>query len=56
MPRQGQFMVSSTGKPREELDIIKTEDYKVRIKKTWVEATGVWHSQFYTLSVMDQRF
>lgn len=56
MPRQGQFMVYSTGKPKEEIDIIQTEDYRVRVKKTWVAATGVWHIQFFTLSVLEHRF
>ena len=54
--RQGQFMIYSRGKSKEQWDIIDTEDYKLRVKKTWVEATGVWHLQFYTLSILEHRF
>jgi hypothetical protein len=54
--RQGQFMVYSQGKPRELFDIINTEDYKLKVKKTWVEATSVWHIQFLSQSVYDHTF
>jgi len=54
--RQGQFMVYSQGKPREEFDIINTEDYKLKVKKSWVEATSVWHIQIQSQSIFDNRF
>jgi len=54
--KQGQFMVFSTGAPKEEFDIINTEDYKLKIKKTWVEATNVWHIQILSQSIFDRRF
>ena len=54
--KQGQFMVFSTGAPKEEHDIINTEDYRLRVKKTWVEATDVWHIQIQSQSIFDNRF
>jgi hypothetical protein len=54
--KQGQFMVYSQGKPKEEFDIINTEDYKLKVKKTWVEATSVWHIQIQSQSIFDNRF
>jgi hypothetical protein len=56
MTRQGQFMVYSQGAPKEEFDIISNEDYKLRLKKTWVEATGVWHIKFTSQSIFDHSF
>ncbi len=49
-------MVYSQGKPKEEFDIINTEDYKLKVKKTWVEATSVWHIQIQSQSIFDNRF
>jgi len=54
--RQGQFMVYSQGKPQEEFDIINNDDYKLKVKKTWVEATDVWHIQLISQSIFDRRF
>jgi len=54
--RQGQFMVYSQGKPKEEFDIISNEDYKLKVKKTWVEATDVWHIKITSQSVFDRSF
>jgi hypothetical protein len=54
--RQGQFMVYSQGKTKEQWDIIATEDYKLRVRKTWVEATNQWHLEFLTQSVLDNKF
>jgi hypothetical protein len=54
--RQGQFMVYSQGKTKEEHDVINTEDYKLKVKKTWVEATSVWHIQILSQSIFDNRF
>jgi hypothetical protein len=36
--------------------VINQEDYKLRVKKTWVEATGVWHIQISSQSIFDNRF
>ncbi len=38
------------------MDIISTEDYKLRVRKTWIEATNQWHLEFLTQSVLDSRF
>jgi hypothetical protein len=54
--RQGQFQVYSQGKTKEEFDVINTEDYKLKVKKTWVEATSVWHIQILSQSIFDNRF
>ena len=54
--KQGQFMVFSTGAPKEEFDIISNDDYKLKLKKTWVEATSVWHIQLVSQSIFDRRF
>jgi hypothetical protein len=54
--RQGQFMVYSQGKTKEEHDVINTEDYKLKVKKTWVAATSVWHIQILSQSIFDNRF
>jgi hypothetical protein len=54
--KQGQFMVFSQGKTKEEFDIINNEDYKLMVKKTWVEATNVWHIQLISQSIFDRRF
>jgi len=49
-------MVYSQGAPREEFDIINQEDYRLRLKKSWVEATSVWHIQIQSQSIFDNRF
>jgi hypothetical protein len=49
-------MVYSTGAPKEEHDIINNEDYRLRLRKTWVEATDVWHIQIQSQSIFDNRF
>jgi len=54
--RQGQFQVYSQGKTKEEWDIISNEDYKLRVTKTWVEATSVWHVKITSQSVFDRSF
>jgi hypothetical protein len=56
MPRQGQYMVYSQGAPKTSWDIIDKEDYKLRVKKDWVEATEVWHIQIISQSIFDRRF
>ena len=54
--RQGQFMVYSTGKPKEQWDIIDNKDYRLRVTKTWIEATNEWHVKFTSLSVYEHSF
>ena len=39
-----------------EQTLINTEDYKLRVKKTWVSATEVWHIQIQSQSIFDNRF
>jgi len=39
-----------------EQTLINTEDYKLRVKKTWVAATEVWHIQIQSQSIFDNRF
>ena len=39
-----------------EQTLINTEDYKLRVKKTWVAATKVWHIQIQSQSIFDNRF
>jgi hypothetical protein len=51
--RQGQFMVFSQGRSKEQFDIIDSKDYRLRVNKTWVEATGVWHIKFTSLGVLE---
>jgi hypothetical protein len=36
--------------------LINTEDYKLKVKKTWVAATEVWHIQISSQSIFDNRF
>lgn len=56
MPRHGQIQVYGGHAPKEEFDIISNEDYKLKVKKTWVEATNVWHIQLISQSIFDRRF
>ena len=39
-----------------ESQIIDQEDYKLKVKKTWVKATEVWHIQIQSQSIFDNRF
>jgi len=54
--KHGAFLIHGGHAPREEFDIINTEDYNLRLKKTWVKATGVWHIQIQSQSIFDNRF
>ena len=36
--------------------IINNEDYQVKVTKTWVPATDVWHIEFESQSVYDYTF
>jgi hypothetical protein len=53
MTRHGQFMVYG-GKA--DPYIINNDGYKVKVTKTWVPATDVWHIQFQSQSVYDYNF
>jgi len=39
-----------------EQTVINNEDYKLKVKKTWVEATEVWHIKITSQSVFDRSF
>jgi uncharacterized protein YxjI len=54
--RQGQFQVYGGYAPKEEFDVINTEDYRLKVTKTWVEATSVWHIQILSQSIFDNKF
>jgi len=56
MARYGQVQVYGGHAPKEDIDIISNEDYKLRLKKTWVEATEVWHIQLISASIFERRF
>jgi hypothetical protein len=56
MSKHGAFFVYGGQAPREEFDIINQEDYRLRLKKTWVEATSVWHIQIQSQSIFENRF
>jgi len=54
--RYGQFMVYGGYAPQESWTIIDTKDYQLRVKKTWVEATKVWHLQFFSIADSEHRW
>lgn len=56
MAKHGQIHVYGGSAPKEEFDIISNEDYKLKVKKTWVEATDVWHIKITSQSVFDRSF
>lgn len=56
MTKHGQFFVYGGQAPKEEFDIISNEDYKLKLTKTWVEATAVWHIKITSQSVFDRSF
>ena len=39
-----------------EQTIVNTEDYKFRVKKTWIPVSDTWHIQFFTESIYAHRF
>ena len=53
MAKHGQFFVYG-GKA--DSMVVDNEDYKVRVTKTWVPATDVWHIQFESESIYNYRF
>jgi len=36
--------------------LINSEDYKLKVIKTWVSTTKIWHLQFLSQSVYDHTF
>jgi hypothetical protein len=56
MSKHGAFFVYGGQAPREEHDVINNEDYRLKVKKTWVEATQVWHIQIMSQSIFENRF
>jgi len=56
MAKHGAFFVYGGQAPKEEFDIIDNEEYKLKLKKTWVEATSVWHIQLISQSIFDHKF
>ena len=51
--KQGQFLIH--GGYADSL-VVNNEDYKVRVTKTWVPATDVWHIKFESRSIYDYKF
>ena len=56
MPRHGQIQVYGGYAPDDTTDVINNEDYRLRVKKTWVKATKVWHIQLISQSIFERRF
>jgi hypothetical protein len=38
------------------MEVINNKDYKLKVTKTWVPATDVWHIQFLSQSIYDHTF
>ena len=53
MTRHGQFMIYGG---HADPYVVNNEDYKVKVKKTWVPSTNVWHVEFESQSVYDYKF
>jgi len=51
--KHGQFLIHG-GKA--DSMVVDNEDYKVRVTKTWVPSTDVWHIQFESESIYNYRF
>lgn len=39
-----------------EQNVINNEDYKLKVRKTWIKATEQWHIELISQSVLDTRF
>ena len=39
-----------------EQTIVDNNDYKFRVKKTWIPQGNTWHIQFFTESIYEHRF
>jgi len=52
MVKHGQFMIyGGHANPY----IISNDDYKVKVTKTWIPATSVWHIEFITQGPVESR-
>lgn len=38
------------------MEVINNEDYKLKVTKTWLSISNVWHIQFLSQSVYDHTF
>ena len=56
MTKHGAFFVYGGQAPKEDFTIINNEDYKLKVRKSWVEASKCWHIEFYSQSVLDTRY
>jgi len=56
MAKYGAFFVYGGQATKTQWDIIDKEDYKLRVKKDWIDATNVWHVQIISQSIFDRRF
>lgn len=56
MAKHGAFFVYGGKAPKEQFEVINNEDYKLRVTKTWVEATSVWHVKFTSSSIYEHSF
>jgi len=56
MAKHGAFFVYGGQAPKEDFVIINNEDYKLKVRKVWVEASKCWHIEFYSQSVLDTRY
>tara|TARA_R110000868_G_scaffold106496_1_gene292014 strand:- start:798 stop:1013 length:216 start_codon:yes stop_codon:yes gene_type:complete len=54
--RYGQIHVYGGHAPLGSTDIINNEDYKLKVIKTWIPATDVWHIEFRSQSINETRF
>lgn len=46
MAKHGAFFVYGGQAPKEEWDIINNQDYRLSVKKAWIEPTQQWHLVF----------
>jgi hypothetical protein len=51
--KHGQFLIHG-GKA--DPYVINNEDYKVKVTKTWVPSTNVWHIQFVSDNIYEYTF
>lgn len=38
------------------MEVINNDDYKLKVTKTWLSISNVWHIQFLSQSVYDHTF
>jgi len=39
-----------------EQNVINNEEYKLKVRKTWVATSDIWHIEFISQSEMETRF